>query len=128
MATPMESFPGMSAEQSGAIQEWARAQIEEQLTNRFTLASRAIEFVNDIGNKQKEVIDKVQLEANRINQIVSDFNLVKNDLDTAFADIRAKVETLYEQTHVSAAKAGEEAKLVHNEVTQLDAKTHLFAN
>ena len=31
MAAAMVSFPGLPVEQSGAIQEWVRVQIEEQL-------------------------------------------------------------------------------------------------
>ena len=127
-AATVITFTGLSTDTSEAIQEWVKAQIEQQLVDRLTLASRAIEFVNNIDMNQKEVIDKVKLEADRINQIVMDFNLVKADFDLAFNDIRAKMETIYEQTQASATKAGEEAKFVHDEVTQLGAKTQLFAD
>ena len=80
MAAAMVS-PGMSADQSGAIQEVVRIQIEEQLEDRSTMAARAIEFVNDIDNKQREVVDKVKFEADRVGQIVSDFNLVEAGID-----------------------------------------------
>ena len=92
------------------------------------MASRAIAFVNDIDGKQKKKFDKVQLESSRISQIVTDFNVVNAELQITFADIRAKMEVFYEQTQASATKAGKEANSVHDEVTQLDTKTHLCAD
>ena len=41
------------------------------MEQRFTMASRAIDFVNDIDTNQKEIIDKIKLEADRVSQIVA---------------------------------------------------------
>ena len=109
MAAAMVNFPGMTEEQLGAIQEWVKFRIEEHLPDRLTMASRAIEFVNDIDSKQKEVVDKVKFEADRAGQIVSDFNSVKADLDTVFADTRSKMESLFQETKAFAAKTDETA-------------------
>ena len=44
MAAAIMNFPRLDAQQSGAIQDWVRTQIEEQLEDRLTLVSRAVEF------------------------------------------------------------------------------------
>ena len=54
MAVAIMNFPRLDTMQSGAIQDWVRTQIEDQLEERLMLASRAIEFVNDIDGKQKK--------------------------------------------------------------------------
>ena len=94
----MVNFFGLTADQSASIQGWVRAQLEEQLEARLTMAGRAIEFMNNIDTNQKEVIDKIKLEASRVdesvinvNKIISDFSIVKNELDATFADIRGKM-------------------------------------
>ena len=53
------------------------------------MAGRVIEFVNDIDNKQREVVDKAKPEADRVGQIVGKFKLVKTGIDTAFTEIRS---------------------------------------
>ena len=128
MAAAMESFPGMTEEQTGAIQEWVKARIEAQMDGRFTMASRAIEFVNNIDAKQKEMIDTIRLEAGRVSQIVTDFNIVRLELDTTFADIRASMNTLFEETKVFANKTVETAGGMDAKVDELHAKTKLFAD
>ena len=41
----MANFPGMNEQQTGAITDWVKAQIEAQIELRFTMASRAIAFI-----------------------------------------------------------------------------------
>ena len=69
-AATVITFTGLSTDTSEAIQEWVKTQIEEQLEDRLTLASRAIEFVNSIDMNQKEVIDKAKLDVSRRELLV----------------------------------------------------------
>ena len=124
----MENFPGMTEEQTGAIHEWVKVQIEAQMEGSLTLASRAIEFVNNIDAIQKEMIDTIKLEAGRVRQIVTDFSTVKLELDTTFADIRANMSTLFEETKVFASKTVETANGTDAKMNELHAKTKLFAD
>ena len=128
MAAAMVCVSGKTGEQTGAIHEWVRNQTGSQLEGRLTMAFRAIEIVNDIDNKQKDIIDKVRLEADRVSQIVTDCNVVRAELETTFADIRSKMSMLFEETKVFANQTVETAGGMDAKVNELHAKTKLFAD
>ena len=82
----MVKFASISPEES-SIQAWVREQIEDQLKSRLELSGRAAEFMSVIDKNQKEVIGRIKPEAERVSAIVSDFNVVRTQLDVTFAEI-----------------------------------------
>ena len=61
-------------------------------------AGRAVDFLNNFDQNQKDVIDKIKLEADRVDTVIQEFNLVKEKLDLSFADMDAKMQTLFDNT------------------------------
>ena len=84
--------------------------------------------MNDLDNKQQEVINKVKFEADRVGQIVSDLNTVKADLHTVFADMRSNRNSLFEETKAFATKTDETAGGTEATINELHEKTKLFAD
>ena len=111
MAATMVNSPGMTEEQSSTIQEWVGARIEEQLADRLTMASLAIDFVNNFDKEEQELVDKVEVEADRVGQ-------AKADLDTPL-EMRSATEREIEGIIAGGGVVGAEVFISLAEVARL---------
>ena len=53
------AIPGFSPEQNGSLQQWVMGIVNE----RMRLASTAVDFINELNDKQTEAVAAIALEA-----------------------------------------------------------------
>ena len=80
-------FADSTQNQTEAIQAW----VMERINERMTFAGRAVDFMNNLDQEQKKVVDNVDIQVSRINSVVSEFNLVKGQLRATHLTIEEKV-------------------------------------
>ena len=109
------------------------------MEGRLTIASLAIDFVNDLDQEQKKAIDNADVLVSRINDIITDFNRTKDDLRAAFTEIKRKmiendlklasvpdlnanVTTVFEATQQFALKSEKELAELHKQTSEFAQK------
>ena len=83
----MASFADSTSNETADIQRW----VMDELGKRMLLAGSAIEFVNNLDVEQKKIKDDVDNKVGRINSVVTEFNLVKDQLCAIHLSIKEKI-------------------------------------
>ena len=82
----MASFADSTPNQTAEIQCWAL----DELDKRMLFTGRAIEFVSNLDVEQKNIKNNVDIEVGRINSVVTEFNLVKDQFRAIHLTIKEK--------------------------------------
>ena len=124
-------FANSTQEQTEAIQAWVVAQIHQCMT----LVGRAVDFIHIFDQEQKKVTDNVDVQANRINDIITDVNRTKDQFRKSSTSIEEKtiennqklatipaltkdVTTLCEETQKFAFKSEKELAELHKQTSE----------
>jgi hypothetical protein len=144
---PLDAFVGVSRETTEAIKSW----VMDQLNARMELVGRAADFINSLDAQKKAVEQHCTEEVERVVVIIADLNKTKEDVKGLSDDIKAKmddndvkmqvvpdltqkldvkteqIQTLFNETQKYALKSDASLKENEDKVTELHAKTRVFA-
>ena len=87
------AFEGITRESTEAI----KAFVLTEINKRMELASRAIDFLNDLDVKRQELEQHANEQVERVSTVVADLNTTKADIKALFAVIDAKMSTVDQQ-------------------------------